>query len=169
MGLVLDEKGLARFMDKVRVDDATGCWLWTAYCCGRGAHKYGVLTFKNVRTFAHRLSYETFVGQIPPKMVVCHKCDVPNCVNPAHLFVGTQKDNMVDCKQKRRFNHRQGVCHANHKLTEEQVLDIYNSKKSGAGTSAMARKYNVTPSVVVSIMNGRSWKWLTNTEGRNLV
>lgn len=158
---MFDPACLQRFMDKVSISDDTGCWIWTAFASGRGNHKYGSFAVQGKPQKAHRLSYQHFKGEIPQKMSVCHKCDNTLCVNPAHLFVGSQRDNMVDCRDKGRLNRKFGESHGNNKLTAHQVLDILNSKAMGAGTSELARRYDVTPSVIVSIMSGRSWAWLT--------
>lgn len=69
--------------------------------CGYGQFNTSI---KLVR--AHRFSYELHFGKIPQGMFVCHKCDIPNCVNPEHLFLGTPKDNTQDCIRKGRFNHK---------------------------------------------------------------
>lgn len=82
----------------VRVPIA-GCWLWTGT---ENGHGYGQMSVNNKGRMAHRYSYELHVGAIPPGMVVCHSCDVPLCVNPAHLFLGTQKDNIRDMVRKGR-------------------------------------------------------------------
>ena len=75
-----------------------GCWLWKTTPKSRYAQAY-----KNNRAIpAHRLSYQIYIGEIPKGLFVCHKCDIPGCVNPKHLFVGTQKDNMQDCSVKGR-------------------------------------------------------------------
>lgn len=86
-----------RFMSKVEKTDT--CWNWKASC-----HKIGYGDFrvgKNMRR-AHRVSYTLFVGEIPDNKKVLHKCDNRRCVNPDHLFLGTQKDNMIDMIKKGR-------------------------------------------------------------------
>ncbi len=77
----------------------TGCWLWTA---GMRLNGYGQVKIRRVNQLAHRVSYQVHVGPMPEGMCVCHKCDVPCCVNPDHLFLGTQADNMRDRDRKGR-------------------------------------------------------------------
>ena len=78
----------------VPVED--GCWGWTGQRNGWGG--YGRIG----HTLAHRASYQAFIGQIPAGMLVLHHCDNPPCVNPAHLWLGTSKDNAIDRDRKRR-------------------------------------------------------------------
>lgn len=91
-----------RFWRRVeRTDD--GCWLWRGSKDGGG---YGTLS--TIRGFApakaHRVSWEMRNGPIPEGAYVCHRCDTPACVNPDHLFLGTQQQNMRDCAAKGRVN-----------------------------------------------------------------
>lgn len=81
----------------------TGCWEWQG---AKTATGYGRLKFKGEAWMAHRLMYTLTKGDIPKGMVVLHSCDNPCCINPEHLSVGTQKDNMDDCKSKGRLGPR---------------------------------------------------------------
>lgn len=85
-------------LNKIRVD-SDGCWNYTLKTNDSG---YGVVWVDGKRVRAHRLSYEHFVGQIPDGMFICHKCDNPSCVNPDHLYAGTQKDNIRDMFERGR-------------------------------------------------------------------
>lgn len=85
------------------VDITQQCWNWTGPVNSSG---YGSLGFKGRKEGVHRISYEVAYGPFDRKMFVLHRCDNPRCVNPAHLFLGTQKDNMQDALQKGRC--RQG-------------------------------------------------------------
>jgi hypothetical protein len=89
-----------RFWEKV---DASGdCWLWTAACLGRTICNYGVFRFQGKRALAHRVSYEMRYGPVSQEIKVLHRCDNPVCVNPSHLFLGTQSDNLADMRIKGR-------------------------------------------------------------------
>lgn len=88
-----------RLLRNVKKTD--GCWLWTGYTSTFG---YGMMRFMGKSQNAHRLSWQVHRGPIPDGLSVLHKCDVPACVNPDHLFLGTQSDNMKDCASKGRLN-----------------------------------------------------------------
>lgn len=101
---------LAQFWEKV--DRTSGCWLWAA---GKNNQGYGVCFLDGRRTYVHRLSWELHRGPIPSGLYVCHTCDTPLCLNPDHLFLGTQRDNMADASAKGRTrNQCMGVTHCKH-------------------------------------------------------
>ena len=89
-----------RLLEKCVPEPNTGCWLWTEYCNEWG---YGRLRVNGKKMLAHRASWETFIGPIPDGLRVCHHCDTESCINPDHLFTGTDKDNVHDCIKKGRF------------------------------------------------------------------
>lgn len=108
------------------VDKSGGCWVWTA---ARGGFGYGLIRLGSERSgtrrmqVTHRFSYELAFGAIPPGLVVCHRCDNPPCVNPAHMFLGTQADNMQDRVSKGHLSHMNGntnktACKHGHALDE---------------------------------------------------
>lgn len=95
-----------------------GCWLWL----GPTANGYGVFNDQGRRVRAHRAAYEQANGPIPDGMVICHKCDTPSCVNPDHLFCGTQRDNVRDMAVKGRHRESQkAMCPAGHSLVPENL------------------------------------------------
>lgn len=86
------------------------CWHWT----GAGARSgYGRFRIARKSKLAHRMAYELYVGNIPIGMQVCHKCDHPTCVNPSHLFLGTQKTNIADAIAKQRHGKMMKIYHGN--------------------------------------------------------
>jgi len=146
------EKDLQRFFKKVFINSNRmgGCWEWQA-CVTRVG--YGQLKFKERQVGVHRLSYEHFNGSIPEGTLVLHKCDIRNCVNPSHLFLGTNQDNMNDKINKGR--HAYGETSGQSKLTEAQVQDIYNA----SGTFRdIAKRYNISHVQVCNIKNKKTWK-----------
>jgi hypothetical protein len=99
-----------------------GCWLWK----GTRAGDYGKVRWKQKTISAHRSSYLAFKGEIPPGLNVCHTCDNPICVNPEHLWLGTQKENVLDSKKKKRTCPAYVVKHGISKL--KLVLELRKKK-----------------------------------------
>lgn len=100
----------------------SGCWLWLAATSPTG---YGLTGLRAGPALAHRAAYEAYVGPIPAGRVVCHRCDTPSCVNPAHLFSGTQMDNIRDCASKGRMAGQQLTrCKYGHEFTPENTRAI---------------------------------------------
>lgn len=133
----------------------SGCILWTATV---GSHGYGIFSYGGRPGFtAHRASYEANKGPIPPGMHVCHKCDVPSCINPDHLFVGTARDNMRDmfAKGRRRARALRGEESRFAKITEDRVRAIL----AAAGSHGqVASRYGVSKSLVSQIRRRVIWK-----------
>jgi hypothetical protein len=141
---------LARFLDNV--DKTSTCWLWI----GKQYGGYGRLGFGRGRIFrAHRLAWLLFKGEIPEGLIVCHKCDVTRCVNPEHLFLGTNKDNTADMFEKGRANPPAGDEHWNSKLSAQDVSDVRWLTALGVRNKDVAKHYQINPSQVSRIFNGR--------------
>ena len=134
------------------------CWEWSG---SRTLGGYGTLSFRRRRVYAHRLSVTLAGIDVPEGMVVMHSCDNPPCVNPAHLRVGTQEDNVRDKVEKGR--HYAGVRpmgseHHAAKLAEEDVREMRRNHRPGDSRRALAAKYGVSSSAIDAVLDGRKWR-----------
>lgn len=120
------------FWDRVKKSDH-GCWIWRGRITGRG---YGTIKIGEFgkEILAHRASYQINKGPIPANMVVCHTCDVPACVNPDHLFVGTQKQNIADAISKNRWPQRGKFLPDRKKITHCPHGHPYDDANTGITT-----------------------------------
>jgi hypothetical protein len=140
-----------RFMEKVAPEPINGCWIWAGSKTKDG---YGMF-FDGVKTArAHRVAYRLWHGPIRQGMSVLHKCDNPSCVNPTHLFLGTQKDNVDDMRQKNRATNVRGTQHGRAKLTEDQVKAI---RTDGRKQKEIAMAYGVSHGLVSLIKRRVIW------------
>lgn len=121
-----------------RMGASDECWIWR----GAKAGDYGSMKINRRRVGAHRVAYQLAHGPIPAGLVVCHRCDNPPCVNPAHLFLGSQRDNMVDKREKGRAASRSRNGAA--RLTDEQYISILARVGDGDRKSDIARDLGVT-------------------------
>lgn len=144
-----------RFLNKIK-SGASGCWDWIAAKNKKG-YGYIKLRKKRKNEMAHRMSWLLFKGDIPNGLYVLHKCDNPSCVNPDHLFLGTQNDNMKDMAKKGRAtgNKIRNGPYPNSKLNWEKVTQIRKSEKK---RSILAKKYNVDFSTIYNIQKNKTWK-----------
>jgi DNA-binding XRE family transcriptional regulator len=148
-----------------KADPETSCWVWQG--SGSGKMGYGRVMIDNFRWKAHRLSWHIHHGEIPDGLEVCHKCDNPKCVNPAHLFLGSHAENMRDAIAKNRtvigrvgvapigYTGLPGARNPKAKLTEAQVIEIRNSAEKAP---LLAKKYGVSRTTIYWIRNGRQWR-----------
>ena len=141
----------ARLEAKTR--KTASCWLWTGPLNTRG---YGHMVITCTRAMAHRVSYWINRGQIPKGESVLHACDVPACVNPEHLRVGTARDNAADAIARGRTLRGERGTKA--KLTEQQALEVIRLWSQGERTQAqIAGLFGVTGSTVANIASGKTW------------
>lgn len=135
-----------------KVDKSGDCWLWIGSLNPTG---YGHASRGGRVLGAHRLSYEIAHGPIPQGMSVLHRCDVRNCVNPAHLFLGTQAENVADMMRKGRKVPPRGERQHMARLTAEKVLAIRAAK----GTyEEIARMFGVAKPTVGNVIRRETWK-----------
>lgn len=139
------------------VEKSDGCWIWKA---SKDKNGYGIFrgAVGSVMFFrAHRYSYALHTGDMLVGMQALHTCDNPSCVNPNHLFSGTNADNMRDKAQKGRSRVPTGEKHGQAVLTERQAKRILKDPRT---YSEIASDYNVAPSTIGSIKQRVSWKHL---------
>jgi len=142
---------LVRFNEKWVAEPETGCWLWT----GAKVKGYGQLRTNYHLSLASHVSYELHVGEIPDGLQVLHRCDTPACVNPRHLFLGTNLDNRADCVRKGRIAKGESI--RSSKLTTAQVLEI-RSLRGVETLGSIARRFGVCVQAVSSIHVRRNWR-----------
>lgn len=172
-----------RFLSKVEIpSDPSACWLWRG---AKALNGYGKFYLDGRLGEAHRASFEIFKGIKPGESHVCHTCDVPGCVNPAHLFLGTRSENMQDASRKGRMSH--GDAHraalarrdfsydAEHarrtseglpkgedstlsKLTDADVHEIRRGRFVGVSQRETAAALGVSQSLVSMVKTRRIWR-----------
>lgn len=133
-----------------------GCWLWNG---SKNNNGYGQCRVNKKLLLAHRYIWEITNGPIPEGLHVLHKCDVPNCVNPEHLFLGDHQANMNDMKIKGRMAKGEGYGFS--KLTLQEVFEIRNSYQPGTSgeysQAGLAQKYHINQSEISRILNHKRW------------
>lgn len=152
----LTKKDIERFYSKFTPGGVDECWEWE----GRIQHSgHGVLSFNKSSLKAHRIAYFLANGPIPEGLSVCHSCDNPACVNPGHLWLGTQADNNADRDRKGRAKTAKGAKRPNAILTEDDVRKIIARYAEGGVThKQLATEYGVAKTTITRIMMGLNWK-----------
>lgn len=165
---------IKRFWSRVDKKSEDACWEWEGY---RNIEGYGRITINSKLHLVHRVSWIIHNGEIPDgnlpygTMFICHTCDNPSCVNPAHLFIGTNKDNMRDKNDKGRGGGRglKGEENSMHKLTECQVKEIREKYEPRVYTLDMlAAEYGVTFQHIQTIITNKAWRHLPLTPAEKM-
>lgn len=123
-------------------------------------HGYGRVSLSGTKLLAHRAAWVLAHGPIPDQLHVLHRCDNPPCVNPEHLFLGTQAINMADKASKGRA--QRGTTHAMHKLTDTEVRQI--RARRGETHRCIATEFGVSRGLIGQILNGTIWRHLLPQE-----
>lgn len=131
------------------------CWEWNGYIGSRG---YGQICIDYKTKLAHRFSWELHFGDIPKRMHVCHKCDNRKCVNPEHLFIGTQKENILDMVRKGRSNKAKAEKCGRAKLSKDEVIKIRGLLSNGISISQISKDFNMTLANIWNIKHNKTWK-----------
>ena len=141
-------------LNSITIDEDTGCWNWNR---GKSTRGYGMLSFGG-EDKAHRVAYKEYIGDIPPGQVICHRCDNPSCVNPEHLFAGTQGDNIKDMDSKGRRNPAKGSANCNSKITETDVKEIRDRFNSGENYRDLMEEFGYkSHSSFYAMVKGKNW------------
>jgi len=160
----------AAYIERMSIPEPnSGCWLWLGEVRkdGYGVARFGPWRVKNHgRVFAHRLSWRAHNGDIPAGLHILHKCDVPSCVNPQHLYPGTDRDNHNDkvargraCWQTGNMPRPFGEGHHKAKLTADQVREIRRRWDAGEDTQCgMAREFGVYQNAIREIVMRNVWR-----------
>lgn len=147
-------KPIDRFWGYVNRDG--DCWKWTGKLASNG---YGLFVVRGDSYLAHRVAYFIATGGLEDEKQVCHRCDNPGCVNPEHLFLGTQSDNVKDMLNKGRQNPPKGSRSGCAKLDWENVLTIRGLYKAGKTQAEIATIFDISPKQVSVIVSEKQWKF----------
>lgn len=140
-----------RFWDFVPETPPDDCWNWRGNKSGKGYGAFKVRTPNGyAQALAHRISWLIHYGNFPSELFVCHRCDNPGCVNPLHLFLGTDLDNIIDMVMKNRGGTQ--------KLSPHDVREI--RKARGVANTELAKRFGVSPVLISRIRHGRAWHYL---------
>jgi hypothetical protein len=143
----------ARFHERYEMVPESGCWIWTG---ALDMYGYGAISISRIQRQAHRVAWRLLRGGIPDGLFVCHHCDVPACVNPEHLFLGTSADNTADKVAKNRQARGKQTA-GNAQYSEELVARI---KADARRVRHIALDLGIPHSTVSRIKSGKTWRWV---------
>lgn len=151
-----DEQSVAKFWARVEPELNTGCWLWAGAVSNGG---YGNVYLCGQHDRAHRLSWKFTNGEIPGGFRICHRCDTPTCVNPAHLFLGTAADNTQDMRSKGRGRggSQKGEANKRARLSPADVIAIRARAAAGENYTRIAADYGLTRTTITYAALGKTW------------
>jgi hypothetical protein len=132
----MDKITIARFWSRVDVRSPDVCWIWQA---ARDGNNYGCFSSGTFRMPAHRFSWVFMHGDIPDGLYVCHRCDTPLCVNPAHLFLGTPLENSRDMVLKGRSTKGRA-----RSLSDEEVAELIGLRHSGMTFESLGKRFGIS-------------------------
>lgn len=146
---------IAKFESKIATEPMCGCWLWLG-----DFNQYGRIQVDRTNWLAHRAAWTIYRCDIPRRMYVLHRCDTPACVNPAHLFLGTNDDNVADRVMKGRTKYvtRHGDAHPLRKLSSSDVIAIRMRHQNGERGCDLSAEYGVRKSTISDIVNNKMWR-----------
>ena len=142
-----------------KVDKSGECWIWKG-CIGK-EWGYGSLGRHKRTWLAHRWAWTLTYGAIPTGKLICHHCDNPPCVNPEHLFIGTDKDNANDRDQKGRHGKALGEKNPHAKLSANKIRSIRKLCADGLSQSKVAKLFGVTQGSIHLIVSRKQWRHIT--------
>jgi hypothetical protein len=152
----LQGKTEQRFWKKV--DKSGDCWEWTA--C-KNESGYGRFWFNGKKQYAHRVSWQLENGSISDVMFCCHICDNPGCVNPGHLFIGTNADNMADKvakgRQSRGYQHGKNIRGEKHGSARLAEADVISIRADSRPLKKIASDFGVSRALICLIKNRKRW------------
>lgn len=140
------------------------CWNWIG---SRDSWNYARIIVNGKNCTAHRISYRLFNGSLTQNQLVRHKCDIPHCINPKHLVVGSHADNVCDAYERHRYPTRKGIGNGNSKLSEAMIFQIKRLVELGFTYPYVANEYGVTSGTIGHIIRGLTWKHLNKKERAN--
>lgn len=144
-----------RLIENSSIDQETGCWNWNGSLINKG---YGQISIKGKNCQPHRISWKVFVGEIPKGMQINHKCHNSKCINPEHLYTGTQQENIRDMDLSNRRSISFGSKCNQSRLNDGLIKIIRDSLSKGSRACDLANEFGVGRTCIANIKHKRTWK-----------